>query len=169
MFEVTARPCKLTKMLYRKPRKQSGNVRETEIDLIVTMTIPNTDLAMFGPNWLDALFDYDPEEKQGRMDSAPTKTKLRLPEQEDIKLMVTFLNIDATLDHGLTNKLIFQDAKTRDFVLRPKDGGSVDVRFKLTCRPTSKQLADLDPLIMGGETPLTLAHSPRQADLVEAK
>lgn len=161
MFEVDNLAVKLIKMGYRKPRKQAGNVRETEIDLHIETAISNEWLAMFGPNWLESLYDKD----ESKPDMHGKLTKLRLPEQGEIKMKLTFMNMNATLFHGLKNALTFQDAKTRDFFLEPKEGGSVDLRFKLTCRPTPKQLAELDPLIMGGETPLTLEHAPSQAEI----
>jgi len=129
-------------------------------DLSFSVDIPSTMLDTIEPGLLKALYRAKDESgHQGDLAAAPEQlTTPRFPKAKPFALTEDWPGYFLDLAHGeWDNKQVSLDKGTlKSISLAPKNGGTVELSFKVGCHPQPEEVAILYEL-MGSEVDITLA------------
>lgn len=142
------------------------------VDLSFTIDAPNTVLSSFDKHLLSSIYfksENGPVGGQGTLEGVEELAalpNLRFPNMGPLKWGKDLTGYTLTIDHGLGGKseLVLADCKVNEFRLNPKEGGTVEVKFRVQCSTSlnEKTLGKLSLLIQH-EIPIKLA-APEASD-----
>lgn len=167
---------KLTNVNCRSEKRGPDDLTPA-VDLDFTIDAPNTVLSSFDKHLLSAIYfksENGPVGGQGTLEGVEELAalpNLRFPNMGPLKWGKDLIGYTLTIDHGLGGKseVVLVDCKVKDFKLQPKEGGTVEVKFRVQCSTSlnEKALGKLS-LLVQHEVPIKLAApelSDRQTDL----
>ena len=147
------------------------------VDLSFTLDAPNTALSSFDKHLLSSIYfksENGPIGGQGTLEGVEEVAalpNLRFPSMGPLKWGKDLTGYTLTIDHGLGGKseLVLADCKVNEFRLHPKEGGTVEIKFRVQCSTslTEKTLGKLS-LLVQHEIPIKLSApeaAGRQASL----
>lgn len=166
---------KLTSVNCRSEKRGPDDLMPA-VDLSFTIDAPNTVLSSFDKHLLSSIYfksENGPVGGQGTLEGVEELAalpNLRFPNMGPLKWGKDLTGYTLTIDHGLGGKseLVLVDCKVNEFKLQPKEGGTVEVKFRVQCSTSlnEKTLGKLSLLIQH-EIPIKLAApeaSDKQAD-----
>ena len=116
-------------------------------DLKIEMTASNDTLAEFHPTLKWSLYDKNGQDLVDKVNK-DSVTKQRYP-------AMSGFSWDLSLEHqavkihvpGSKEDIVFGDCKVDAFRIDPKDGGSVDITFRVQLHPQEKQVGKLHTIL----------------------
>lgn len=129
--------------------EKHGQDKERGVDVKMTVTLTNHALAMFAPSLMWSLYQR-PDSPQGELSDDPDHlTELKHPKMGALKWDIAFENALFVIHHGSSGKqdITFGNAKINQFVIEPKEGGTVVIRYRVQVNPTGAQIEKLSAVL----------------------
>lgn len=177
MFELrTFTPVKGKTINIRSENHGSEHV--PAVDWAVAMEVPNTALALLGPELLDqhymAVENADEEGQQGRLDGVEAVSPKPLLRSHNLKYPVG-LNHDLagyqlTVDRGLGGKsnLVLLECKVNKVTIDCKEGGTVVIAFRIQATHVNEEVrGQLSSYIKGATTSIALKPPEMKQDPID--
>jgi hypothetical protein len=144
MFSTHKQQVKVTNINVRT--EANGPDEVLAADIKCHMSVSNDILSEFSPSLKSAIFK-EADGPQGELDinEPGTLTALKFPNMSPFSLNDEYKGYEVTVAYGIGGKsdLVFLDSKVNSFVFTPKEGGSVDVSFRIQIHPQSIEIGKL--------------------------
>jgi hypothetical protein len=113
--------------------EKDGQDKVPAADLKISCPMPPDVLAHFRPDLKHTLFVVD-------KDLAGEVLRVRDPHiQYPIARDEEMTGATVSIDFGIGDPMVFDDAKVNSFRITPSDGGTVYLQFRVQCRPTQDE------------------------------
>lgn len=150
MFELKNQNTTLTNINIRG--ENHGEDIEPACDLTMKTTMSNTVLEMFAPHLKESFFKaLDDDNNQGELNINDDDYLPALKYKEAGKLPWAYIGLGyrVVIAYGVTTDqdVILVNTTIDSFVLDCNEGGSVEVKFRIKCVPTSDEIGTLYKLI----------------------
>lgn len=177
-FEIKEHsPVKLTNFNARVEKHGSESV--PACDLTFQMDAPNSVLTYFSPELLESLYkavEQGAEDEQEELDGVDPITSLpllRFPELSPLKFEKKHAGFALNIDYGLggDSSIDITGCEVGKFVLDPKEGGTVQVKFQVQCQSgLTEQIMGKLAMMNGQEVSIRLtAPMVQQATTIETQ
>lgn len=121
------------------PRSERHGPEELHpaVDIHVSLTSGNEILSAFDGKLLDALYTKNANAAQGGqqdlegVEQVSNMPNLKFPKLGAIKWKTDLMGYTFTITHGIGSDIVLTGCKVNNFTLDPKEGGSVDVKFRI--------------------------------------
>lgn len=159
MFSLEGQTIKIKSF---NPRaEQHGAEKVPAADIGIELAAPNYMLSEFGQQLRDSLYWNSGEQpNQGELiEPAVDKPNLRTPELKGpFKLNTEIVGADVTIDWGIGGKSNIElgDCEVNNFSVDPKEGGTVEISFRIQCHPSESDAGKLCGLVQQ-EAKMTLS------------
>lgn len=161
-----------------RSEKHGPDHLEPAVDLAFQIDAANSILSAFDGHLLNALYHRSEasagdggQQSLDGVEEVASLPNLRFPSMGPIKWGKELAGYTLTIDHGLggASEIQLVDCKVNEFKIEPKEGGTVQVRFRVQCAThlTERTMGKL-ALLAQNEVPITLiapATAEQQQDL----
>lgn len=157
-------PAKLASINVRS-EKHGPDHLEPAVDLAFQLDASNTILNHFDGHLLSSLYHRSEAAGDGKQQSldgveeVASLPNLRFPSMGPIKWGKELAGYTLTIDHGLggASEIQLVDCKVNEFKIEPKEGGTVQIRFRIQCAThlTERTMGKL-ALLAQNEVPIML-------------
>lgn len=147
-----------------RSEKHGPDHLEPAVDLAIELNAPNTILSVFDGHLLSSLYHRSEAAGSGQqqldgVEELAALPNLRFPHMGPIKWARELAGYTLTIEHGLggASDIVLVDCKVNNFKLEPKEGGTVQVRFRVQSATnlTEKTMGKL-ALLAQNEVPIML-------------
>lgn len=140
-------PVKITSV---NPRSERHGPEELHpaVDLHITLTTGNNILTALDGKLLDALYTKNANADQGGqqnlegVEEVSNLPNLKFPLMGALKWKKDLIGYTLTVQHGVGSDIVLKGCKVNGFTIDPKEGGSVDLKFRV-------QSSDVDERTLG--------------------
>lgn len=140
-------PVKITSV---NPRSERHGPEELHpaVDLHISLTTGNNILTALDGKLLDALYTKNANADQGGQQSldgveeVSNLPNLKFPLMGALKWKKDLIGYTLTVQHGVGSDIVLKGCKVNNFTIDPKEGGSVDLKFRV-------QSSDVDERTLG--------------------
>lgn len=140
-------PVKITSV---NPRSERHGPEELHpaVDLHISLTTGNNILTALDGKLLDALYTKNANADQGGQQSldgveeVSSLPNLKFPLMGALKWKKDLVGYTLTVQHGVGSDIVLTGCKVNNFTIDPKEGGSVDLKFRV-------QSSDVDERTLG--------------------
>lgn len=140
-------PVKITSV---NPRSERHGPEELHpaVDLHISLTTGNNILTALDGKLLDALYTKNANADQGGQQSldgveeVSNLPNLKFPLMGALKWKKDLIGYTLTVQHGVGSDIVLKGCKVNGFTIDPKEGGSVDLKFRV-------QSSDVDERTLG--------------------
>lgn len=140
-------PVKITSV---NPRSERHGPEELHpaVDLHISLTTGNNILTALDGKLLDALYTKNANADQGGQQSldgveeVSNLPNLKFPLMGALKWKKDLVGYTLTVQHGVGSDIVLKGCKVNNFTIDPKEGGSVDLKFRV-------QSSDVDERTLG--------------------
>jgi hypothetical protein len=156
-----------------------GSDRVLAADLQLVATVKNKILTEFSPALMDALYqesnDDDTDQTELELHEPGDLTQIKFPNMSPFKWGDEYDDYALKMDYGIGGRSDLEQigVKVNQFGFAPKDGGMVEIKFRLQIRPQTQDGDKLLAILLKGKTEITLTPpdpvAAEQKELVEAE
>lgn len=140
-------PVKITSV---NPRSERHGPEELHpaVDLHISLTTGNNILTALDGKLLDALYTKNANADQGGqqnlegVEEVSNLPNLKFPLMGALKWKKDLIGYTLTVQHGVGSDIVLKGCKVNNFTIAPKEGGSVDLKFRV-------QSSDVDERTLG--------------------
>lgn len=140
-------PVKITSV---NPRSERHGPEELHpaVDLHISLTTGNNILTALDGKLLDALYTKNANADQGGqqnlegVEEVSNLPNLKFPLMGALKWKKDLIGYTLTVQHGVGSDIVLKGCKVNNFTIDPKEGGSVDLKFRV-------QSSDVDERTLG--------------------
>lgn len=140
-------PVKITSV---NPRSERHGPEELHpaVDLHISLTTGNNILTALDGKLLDALYTKNANADQGGqqnlegVEEVSSLPNLKFPLMGALKWKKDLIGYTLTVQHGVGSDIVLKGCKVNSFTIDPKEGGSVDLKFRV-------QSSDVDERTLG--------------------
>lgn len=140
-------PVKITSV---NPRSERHGPEELHpaVDLHISLTTGNNILTALDGKLLDALYTKNANADQGGqqnlegVEEVSNLPNLKFPLMGALKWKKDLVGYTLTVQHGVGSDIVLKGCKVNNFTIDPKEGGSVDLKFRV-------QSSDVDERTLG--------------------
>ncbi len=140
-------PVKITSV---NPRSERHGPEELHpaVDLRISLTTGNNILTALDGKLLDALYTKNANADQGGqqnlegVEEVSNLPNLKFPLMGALKWKKDLIGYTLTVQHGVGSDIVLKGCKVNNFTIDPKEGGSVDLKFRV-------QSSDVDERTLG--------------------
>ena len=165
-FELERQKAKLSSLNARA--EKHGEEKVPHADVVFTFDAPNDILSEFDPALKSSLYRKpDAAGDQGElMDEEGWLPKLRFPAMSAFKWDYEMVGGLLTIHYGPSGKgdLVLEITKADGFKFMPRDGGTVEVTFRVATKPSEKEIGKLFSMI---QEDVEMSLAPPQADAMK--
>src|SRR5262245_29628505 len=137
-FELTEKDVTFSHMNTRTEKHGEDDVLAVDLDM--SMATENDNLAMFHPTLKWSLYDKPDIAGADLVDKTKAEQliRLRYPLLPAIRWDLEMVNVKVTFHYGIAKRsdLVLQDCKVNKFRIEPKDGGTVQLAWRVQANPT---------------------------------
>ncbi|MDR6094935.1 hypothetical protein QE373_002232 [Stenotrophomonas sp. SORGH_AS321] len=157
MFNLAKNPAVITNVNVRI--EKHGDERALAVDINVVTSTSNTALDHFDKELRKSLFR---KPVRGEQQSLPTigdhLTEIKIPSLEPLKVGHQFKGFELQIDGELENTqpIFLVDVALKKFVITPKEGGSVELKFKASANVDPDEVAELTEALIRENVVLSL-------------
>jgi hypothetical protein len=141
--------------------REEKNVEEIAFDLKVHTEMHNTCLNMFHDHLLDAFYKVDPEAKQQDMIDKQEhhKSALKFLKLSPIAWGHEMVECGVRIGYGIggDSDILLESCKVKDFKFVMKEGGTVELTFRIVTHPNEDDIGKLYSLL---KKEITLSINP---------
>lgn len=140
-------PVKLCSITARS-EKHGPDELHPAVDLHISLTTGNNILTALDGKLLDALYTKNANADQGGQQSldgveeVSNLPNLKFPLMGALKWKKDLIGYTLTVQHGVGSDIVLKGCKVNNFTIDPKEGGSVDLKFRV-------QSSDVDERTLG--------------------
>lgn len=127
-----------------------GDETEPAGDISLKVDLPNERLAEFHPDLKGVLYHKDPsrETSDDLADKANDAPHLRFQRlRQPLRFSEEMAGVVLTINKGAGKPLKIKDAKANDFQVTCREGGTIELRFRVQCHPDEAQSGKLCAMI----------------------
>lgn len=140
-------PVKITNV---NPRSERHGPEELHpaVDIHISLTTSNNILTALDGKLLDALYTKNANADQGSqqnldgVEEVSNLPNLKFPLMGALKWKKDLIGYTLTVQHGVGSDIVLKGCKVNSFTIDPKEGGSVDLKFRV-------QSSDVDERTLG--------------------
>lgn len=170
MFSLEKQKAKLANLNLRA--ELHGEEHVTAADLTIKATVSNDTLSEFHPSLKSAFYQKGDEAQGELIDDPGHLPAIKFPNLgQPLKWDQTFEGYETTVHFGIggPSDVVLTDCKVDSFKFDCKDGGSIEIMFRIQAHPSAEQIGKLSGLIQNDiELSLLPPEAQGQDELKEA-
>lgn len=166
-------PVKITSV---NPRSERHGPEELHpaVDLHISLTTGNNILTALDGKLLDALYTKNANADQGGqqnlegVEEVSNLPNLKFPLMGALKWKKDLIGYTLTVQHGVGSDIVLKGCKVNNFTIDPKEGGSVDLKFRVQSSDVDERTLGKLGLLVQNEVDIMLeAPEAKQDDLAD--
>ncbi|MGN1057215.1 MAG: hypothetical protein ACI4QS_10940 [Comamonas sp.] len=146
------------------PRSERHGPEELHpaVDIGISLTTSNNILSALDGKLLDALYTKNANADQGGqqnlegVEDVATLPNLKFPKMGALKWKHDLIGYTLTVTHGVGSDLVLNNCKVNNFTIDPKEGGSVELKFRVQSSDVDERTLGKLALLVQNEVDITL-------------